>query len=55
LTSIDDRLAAALILVATILVAVVVKFRSPSRWIDVLLVLALLGTVAALTLSLLHA
>ena len=50
----SNRLEAALIVLATIVVAVVVKFRSRSLWTDVLLVLALLGTVAVLTLTLLE-
>jgi hypothetical protein len=50
----SDRLAAALILLAAIVVAVVVKFRSPSLRTDALLVLALLGTGAVLALTLLH-
>jgi hypothetical protein len=54
LISMSDRLAAALIVLAAIVLAVVVKFRSPSPWTDVLLVLAVLATGAVLLFTLLH-
>jgi hypothetical protein len=50
----SDRLSDALILLAAIVVAALIRFRSPSRWTDALLVLASLGTGAVLALTLLH-